>query len=478
MNDVYQYLFPFEKVPQKSRILIYGAGEVGQAYLKQILLTRYCEVIGFLDRAYESYQNLVVPVYPPTQVQKIDYDYIIVAMKVASTLSYIKEILHNAGVDEEKVVFTGVRPDIVTLTIADTVCVDKVDVVPAYKNAGLSIALKFGGHLGDAIIKKRLFREIVTMAPEAKIDIYTPGGGKFIKSLYADEPNLNCVIDDGGGLYVARHKEYMLSMSIFYMIEINYIDYQHLHKLNPIFADKMKLHRKRHDEYGLKLFPSTQNYIHFARTMYLRRNCYSIYNYTGVFNIDDQKVDIPLNLDYFDEYQSLRIGKYVTFNFGNGTTGKNNKNSISKQWPKEYFEEFALLFKKKYKNIKLIQLGDDNTEPIEGADECLLGKNLELVKIILHRAILHVDIEGGLMHLATQLGTKCVVLYGSTPIELFGYPQNVNIQAGKCKNCYMLYDNYYRCVRNMEKPECMWSIKPKFVLEKINLFISRSMKDF
>ena len=37
MSEKYTYLFPYEKIPQASRIVIYGAGDVGQEYLQQIL---------------------------------------------------------------------------------------------------------------------------------------------------------------------------------------------------------------------------------------------------------------------------------------------------------------------------------------------------------------------------------------------------------------------------------------------------------
>ena len=43
-----KYLFPFELIPQNAIILIYGAGELGQVYFKQILLTKYCKVLGFV----------------------------------------------------------------------------------------------------------------------------------------------------------------------------------------------------------------------------------------------------------------------------------------------------------------------------------------------------------------------------------------------------------------------------------------------
>lgn len=62
MENQYTDLFPYEKIPYGSKILIYGAGDVGQEYLRQMLLTQYCEVIGFVDRAHDKIPPMVVPV--------------------------------------------------------------------------------------------------------------------------------------------------------------------------------------------------------------------------------------------------------------------------------------------------------------------------------------------------------------------------------------------------------------------------------
>lgn len=466
----YTYLFPYEKIRQGSRIAIYGAGDVGREYLQQMLMTGYAEVTCFLDRAYDKYPSMVVPVLPPDKVVEIDFDYIVIAMKTAVFCRDLSRYLLNKGVSEEKIIYIGARGECGSLyTEGSADNGEKLEY--AYKKAPLSIALKFGPGLGDAVIKKRLFREIVAMAPESKIDIYTPGGAKFIESFYADEPNLNCAIDDGGALYAQNHKEYGLSMSIFYMIQIDHIEYGRLKEVNKDFAEQMLLHEIRHKEYGLGLFPTVQNHLHFRRVMYLGKNCYTLYDYTDIFRIKDQKVNIPLRPEYTSEYQGLELGHYITFNYGNGAAGKGNKEIISKQWPKEYFEEFAKLFKEKYPAIKLVQLGDNHTEIIPFVDEAFLGRDLELVKYILRGSLIHIDIEGGLMHLATQLGTKCAVIYGPTQVELFSYPQNINLVSDKCSNCYLLYPEYYRCARGLEKPECMWSVSPARVMSAIEAYL-------
>lgn len=97
---------------------------------------------------------------------------------------------------------------------------------------------------------------------------------------------------------------------------------------------------------------------------------------------------------------------------------------------------------------------------------------MEEVKYVIKNALLHVDIEGGLVHLATNLGTKCVVLFGPTQVDIYGYPENINIVAPKCNGGYGLYDNAFRCAKDLDEPECMKALKPQLVMEHIVSYLN------
>ena len=86
MENKYEYLFPFEKIPQGAKILIYGAGDVGQEYLQQIMMTGYCEVVGFIDRNWDKYAKMIVPIYPVVRIHEVSYDYIVIAMKTTMAM--------------------------------------------------------------------------------------------------------------------------------------------------------------------------------------------------------------------------------------------------------------------------------------------------------------------------------------------------------------------------------------------------------
>jgi ADP-heptose:LPS heptosyltransferase len=84
------------------------------------------------------------------------------------------------------------------------------------------------------------------------------------------------------------------------------------------------------------------------------------------------------------------------------------------------------------------------------------------------------DCEGGLVHLATQLGTKCIVLFGPTAPHYFGYEQNVNIATDICGDCrWIAADWMVHCYRSDEKLVCMRSITPAMVLERVAEVLGR-----
>ena len=106
---------------------------------------------------------------------------------------------------------------------------------------------------------------------------------------------------------------------------------------------------------------------------------------------------------------------------------------------------------------------------IENADRCFMGINFELTKYILANSLLHVGCEGGLIHLATQLGTKCLVLFGFTPVEYFGYKQNINLVSDVCTPCMAIWESGSgrTCMRdkNAKEPPCMLAHMPQKVFE-------------
>ena len=59
------YLFPFHLVEKNSNIVLYGAGNAGKNFAKQVAITGHCNIVAVVDKNYEKAQVRDIPVYSP-----------------------------------------------------------------------------------------------------------------------------------------------------------------------------------------------------------------------------------------------------------------------------------------------------------------------------------------------------------------------------------------------------------------------------
>lgn len=100
-------LFPFEAVEPKSRIVCYGFGIVGRQYWIQLDRSNYCDVVLWVDRAWNELQNDLVDIYPVEDLLDLDddkYDYVVIAIENESLSLGIKDYLRNNGIKESKII--------------------------------------------------------------------------------------------------------------------------------------------------------------------------------------------------------------------------------------------------------------------------------------------------------------------------------------------------------------------------------------
>lgn len=102
-ND--KYLFPFGQVEKGSRVILYGAGSVGQTFYSQIRRSGYCILMGWVDRDYQKYgREEVVAV---GNIHNMLYDYIVIAISSKEIVNAVGEYLVSMGVDAGKIVKYG-----------------------------------------------------------------------------------------------------------------------------------------------------------------------------------------------------------------------------------------------------------------------------------------------------------------------------------------------------------------------------------
>ena len=193
----------------------------------------------------------------------------------------------------------------------------------------------------------------------------------------------------------------------------------------------------------------------------------------------------PGVIPFFPGKQSLRViaglltYPYVTIHHGfdveflpaktRNTDYRSTKNVSMQQW-----REIVSLIRKK--GIEVIQLGVVAEETIEGVTRCLNGQtSLEETSLLIKHGLCHIDTEGGLVHLANAVHARSVVLFGPTPAEFFGYPQNINLEPSLCKGCWFATKNWLiECARHTRGPECMKGHSASSVADAVDKIVAES----
>lgn len=92
-----EHRFPYEKIPYRSNVAIYGAGVVGKYIYQVITQTGYCNLVVWVDRNYEKLQKIGFPVKEPKELEGCCAEYIIIAIESDKVYTEIKEDLISKG---------------------------------------------------------------------------------------------------------------------------------------------------------------------------------------------------------------------------------------------------------------------------------------------------------------------------------------------------------------------------------------------
>lgn len=330
------------------------------------------------------------------------------------------------------------------------------------------------GGFGDYIISSKLLDEISQIVP-CKIDVYCENV-TFGKAVYEGREKVEIFPIN---TFYSQMWKYDLALKVEHFIHIEKQNANKIAKINPIFMDKLnKLghgYRTYYPDVEQQWFREN---IHFRRCEIKGINRWTELSHEGIFKIEDQKTWIPMREEYKKRLQELGLNekKYITLNRGADSMGRSKMQT--KVWPLEHYNDFVVLFKNQYPDIEIVQVGASGNAKIRGVDKYILGESLEVTKWILKGSILHLDCEGGLVHLATQLDTKCAVVFGPTPKHFYEYPQNINMVYEGCNNCMGTHPEWaFECYKGLSEPECMYKLTPEIVMKNIKSYMDSIRKE-
>ena len=339
----------------------------------------------------------------------------------------------------------------------------------AFESDETSVAIMLPLGLGDCVVARKIFNAIVELSPRCIIDVFcrTEAHPTFAKAFFGDSSNLNRIFRRES-LNKELIQKYDLALRIEGTTAIfpEAANAERLKALSPaLFEALIKI-----DGYNKQnIYPIASSFLSLAlrninMSRILRKNCVQLLSCNGALPLREDGFDIPLNPEYKSQFDALKLGKYITIY---SDIDRDITPPKVKTWPIQYLREYVIRMKKRRPDIEIIQCGGGLDLEIDNVDRDFLGCDLELTKYILANSLLHVGCEGGLVHLATALGTKCLALFGASSVYYSGYKQNINLTSDVCSACvYVWGDGFARaCGRGAAEPPCMLSHTPQLVCE-------------
>lgn len=93
----------------KSKIVIYGAGTKGKQMYSYFSRMKWCEIVAWVDKNYEAYQEEGLNVISSQQLKDYNFDSILVAVMAEQVYSEIERYLLGNNLNQEKIIYGPVE---------------------------------------------------------------------------------------------------------------------------------------------------------------------------------------------------------------------------------------------------------------------------------------------------------------------------------------------------------------------------------
>ena len=99
-----QLLFPFASVRPGSRVVLYGAGDVGQTFYHQVAASEYCRVVAWVDRRWSGVRGLPSPFMSIDEMPHCAFDHVVIALSGNEACNAVAATLEGMGIPAGKLV--------------------------------------------------------------------------------------------------------------------------------------------------------------------------------------------------------------------------------------------------------------------------------------------------------------------------------------------------------------------------------------
>lgn len=97
-----EFGFPYDRVDKNSNIILYGAGEKGFIYKRQLDFSKHCKIVHWVDKRFDEIGN---GVESPDIIRKSEFDYVILAIKNVADKEEVVNYLTGISVSISKIIY-------------------------------------------------------------------------------------------------------------------------------------------------------------------------------------------------------------------------------------------------------------------------------------------------------------------------------------------------------------------------------------
>lgn len=332
----------------------------------------------------------------------------------------------------------------------------------------LRVLIHIKGGIGDVAMTRIFIKKLRATLPHAEISF-----------CFDSKSVTNMIFSDG---LIDRYQDsryhlqdYDLVISGCHLLMFDYYDRERLTRLAPHFLPVLE--RGLDIQHCFKDFARYTPYLDGALAeITIAHGGSRVQNlgwFTGLEIGQNDRAEIKLSTEttrQILEKLGLIDKKYITIHDGINNNTDTSLGHPTRCWPQENWQEFVRLFKQMFPDIQVVQLGGAKSRVFNFADISLVGKTaVGDLPYILNNALLHVDGESGMVHLANLTRANCVVMFGPSKAEYLGYARNINISSPVCGGC-MNISKYWmtKCLLGYPpEKQCLAAISPKQVFEAV-----------
>lgn len=327
------------------------------------------------------------------------------------------------------------------------------------------LGIRVSGGIGDYLTVSRFVRDLSAVAGGFAFDIYctAPPRAEWVFSAI---PGLRSCQNDV--LFDAAMRQYDLALWVgaFVLVHEDVAQWDRLRRRPGLAqaAEAIVRYRPKIDLF-IRNHPYTDGFLGQKAVYSNATRATYLHHIAGIpYGGDHFPVDSDTGAP---ERFGLAPGRYITVHNGFDPGFVVTAERATKCYP--YFGAVIPLLKARRPDLTFVQLGASTSDRIAEADIDLLGRTtLREAAGVLAGAVLHIDNEGGLVHVARCLGVRSAVVFGPTPSNYFGYPGNINIDPTFCGGCWWITQSWMnQCPRDFDTARCMTEQPPEAVAEAI-----------